>query len=227
MGLGRLIKQGAAALAPRSVMVHGPRNRLEVAVTFDDGPHPEQTPRVLEALAREGASATFFLQGDHAAAWPQCVRDIHAAGHQIANHSYQHIRARARSASEFVADVERTQALLQDIVGQQIARDIRPPYGDITPRTFAALARRGYRLVFWTTDSDDSSVRDPLGLVSHVASLRIGGGDIVLFHEDYAHTAQALPQVLASLRRTGLSMVRIDRLRGAAPATNRATTTAR
>jgi peptidoglycan/xylan/chitin deacetylase (PgdA/CDA1 family) len=205
-------------------MVNGPRNRLEGAVTFDDGPHPEQTPRVLEALAREGVSATFFLQGDNAAAWPQRVREIHEAGHQIANHSYTHIRARERSASEFVTDVERTQALLQDIVGQQIAADFRPPYGDITPRTFAALARRGYRLVFWTTDSDDSTRRDPLDLASHVASLGVAGGDIVLFHEDYAHTAQALPEVLAGLRRAGLSMVRIDRLHGAAPARTRVAT---
>lgn len=212
MGLGRLIKQTAAAVLPRSALMHGNRATPEVAVTFDDGPHPEQTPRLLEVLAQQGVLATFFLQGDHAASWPEWVREIHRAGHQVANHSHSHIRAHARSADTFVREVESTHNLLQDIVGAELARDYRPPYGDITARTFVALASRGYRCVFWTTDSDDSVQRDAQGLVSHVAELKIGNGDIVLFHEDYAHTVKAMPTILSGLRAAGLSMQRVDRL---------------
>ncbi len=212
MGLGQLLKQGSAHLLPRRVVVRGDPAGAQVAITFDDGPHPEQTPRLLEALSQQGALATFFLQGDHAALWPQWVREIHNAGHQVANHSYSHVRARARSAAAFVQDVEKTQQLLQDIVGAELARDYRPPYGDITARTFLALATKGYRCVFWTKDSDDSERRDEDGLVAHVADLKIASGDIVLFHEDYAHTVTAMPAILGGLRAGGLNVQRVDRL---------------
>lgn len=212
MGLGRLIKQGAAALMPRSALVHGDRGSRDVAITFDDGPHPEQTPRLLEVLARHQVKATFFLQGDHAALWPQRVRDIHQAGHQVANHSYSHIRARARPAYTFVQEIEKTHHLLQDIVGAELTRDFRPPYGDITARTFMTLAGKGYRSVFWTIDSDDSDFQQAEPLVAHVAGLTLTGGDIVLFHEDYAHTVAAMPAILTRLASLGLSARRIDEM---------------
>ena len=212
MGLGYFLKQSAAALIPRGALVRGTRARPEIAITFDDGPHPEQTPRLLDVLAREGVLATFFLQGDHAAKWPEWVRKIHLAGHQIANHSYAHIRARDQPVREFVQDVERTHDLLQDIVGVPLARDFRPPYGNITARTFVALATRGYRSVFWTVDSADSFQREVQALVSHISTLNISNGDIVLFHEDYAHTVTAMPAIIAGLRAAGLMPRKVDQL---------------
>ncbi|MFZ2649943.1 MAG: polysaccharide deacetylase family protein [Burkholderiaceae bacterium] len=206
------MKQGTARLMPRSAVVGGDPASAAVAITFDDGPHPEQTPLLLEALSRQGALATFFLQGDHAAQWPQWAREIHRAGHQVANHSYSHMRASDRSAAEFVQEVEKTQGLLQDILGTELARDYRPPYGDITARTFLTLASRGYRCVFWTKDSDDSVQRDADALVAHVVGLKIGRGDIVLFHEDYAHSVAAMPKILRALHAAGLTLQRVDRL---------------
>lgn len=212
MGLGQFLKLGAGRLLPHRVMVHGDCLSPEVAITFDDGPHPQHTPLLLEALARRGAMATFFLQGDHAARWPQWVREIHGAGHQVANHSYSHVRARDRSSAEFVREVERTQQLLQDLVGCELARDYRPPYGNITGRTFLNLAYKGYRCVFWSKDSDDSTQCDVGSLVASVAYLKLGPGDIVLFHEDYAHTIAAMPTILGTLQAAGLTMKRVDRM---------------
>jgi peptidoglycan/xylan/chitin deacetylase (PgdA/CDA1 family) len=212
MQLRHVIKLSAAALWPRRVMLRGSRHGGALAITFDDGPHPQQTPVLLEALAKAGVKATFFLQGDHAAKWPALVRETHAQGHQVANHGWSHTSAKKMQASVFADEVERTQALLQDIVGSPLARDFRPPYGDITPAAFWALARKNYRFVYWTADSDDSHHRDVPSLVSQVASLHARQGDIVLFHEDYAHTVAAMPQLIDVFRASGLAFRRIDGL---------------
>lgn len=216
MSMGSVLKWSAAALWPQRVVLRGPSQGSRVALTFDDGPHPEHTPLLLDVLADAQVQATFFLQGSHAEQWPQLVREIHARGHQVANHAYSHRSARQISAHDFVQEVERTQALLEHIVGGSLARDFRPPFGDTTPHSFLRLARLGYRWVFWSLDSDDSVVRDPEQLALRTESLQAGPGDIVLFHEDYAHSVAAMPRVLASWRARGLNAVRVDALNGAA-----------
>lgn len=213
MSLGYLLKRAAATCWPERVMVRGPVSAGRACVTFDDGPHPQQTPLLLEALAHADTKATFFLQGAHAREWPQLVREIHRAGHQVANHGFSHGSARSLPLGAYVGEVERTQAMLEDIVGCELGRDFRPPFGDTTVRTFVALAKRGYRWTFWSHDSHDSEVRDPQQLVERTAGLNLQSGDIVLFHEDYAHTVAAMPHILAGLRATGLVLVRTDSLR--------------
>ncbi|MDH5625256.1 MAG: polysaccharide deacetylase family protein, partial [Nitrospira sp.] len=99
------------------------------------------------------------------------------------------------------------------IVGCELRRDFRPPYGDTTVRSFVALAKRGYRWTLWSHDSHDSEVRDPQQLVERTVGLNLQSGDIILFHEDYAHTVAAMPRILAGLRATGLALVRTDSLR--------------
>ena len=176
-----------------------------MAVTFDDGPHPRNTPRILDILEAGTASATFFVQGKIAEDHPSLVREIAARGHQIGNHGYSHLDARKASLRAYVREAKQTQDVLQDILGQRIAKIFRPPYGNITGPSFLALAWRGFRFVFWSVDSRDSFIREPSALIEHIDSLRIGGGDILLLHEDYAHTVESLPRILQSLK--GRSLV--------------------
>jgi peptidoglycan/xylan/chitin deacetylase (PgdA/CDA1 family) len=173
---------------------------------------------LLAALAQADAKATFFLQGSHAEQWPHLVREIHREGHQVANHGYSHRSARHLPLDTFVLEVERTQAMLEDIVGCELNRDFRPPFGDTTVRSFFALTKRGYHWTFWSHDSDDSDVRDRDRLASRTAELNLRSGDIILFHEDYAHTVAAMPQILATLHAKGLAVVRTDSLRPGARA---------
>jgi peptidoglycan-N-acetylglucosamine deacetylase len=212
MSFGYLLKRAAATCWPESVMVRGPAGAGRACVTFDDGPHPQQTPVLLDALARADTKATFFLQGAHAREWPQLVREIHLAGHQVANHGFSHSSARSLPLTAYVSEVEQTQAMLEDIVGCELRRDFRPPYGDTTVRAFASLAKRGYRWTFWSHDSHDSDVRDSQQLVERIAGLNLRSGDIILFHDDYAHTVAAMPHILSGLRATGLALVRTDSL---------------
>ncbi len=206
---GRALKHGLATLLPGVILTRGRRRDNRVALTFDDGPHPENTPRILDVLDDHRAMATFFVQAEIAEKYPALVREMSSRGHQIGNHGYSHLDAKQSCLRAYVADTQRAQLVLEDIVGRKLDPIFRPPFGNITGRAFLALAWRGFRFVFWSVDSRDSFIRDPSALTAHVTSQSIGGGDILLFHEDYAHTLASLPRILQSLqdRRLGFTLV--------------------
>ncbi len=210
MGAGRLVKLGLGRMLPAAILMKGARrDDRRIALTFDDGPHPQHTGRILAILAETRVPATFFLHGGQAEAYPHLVRAIHAAGHQIGNHGYSHMRAARGNTCEYVADVLRAQDAIQNVMGATIDRIFRPPYGHLTAAAFLSLMRNGYRTVFWSADSSDSFITDPRRLAAHMESLDIGPGDIVLLHEDYAHTVAALPSVLRSWERRSFGFSRI------------------
>lgn len=213
MGLGRTVKRTLGDLFPSVVLYRGaPVNPPRVALTFDDGPHPETTSRILDAFAQGGHKATFFLQGSEAARSPALVREIHAAGHQVGNHAYSHETPRRLGRRDYVREVLETQQLLEDIVGQRLSPLFRPPYGAVSVATFASLVRRGYRFVFWSRDSGDSDIRDAQALSTRFAATPVRPGEIVLLHEDYAHTVAALPSIIGELERRSCQMVRVTDL---------------
>jgi len=192
-------------VAPAALVQRGPRRRKGCcAITFDDGPHPEQTPRILDCLDEHGARATFFVIGAKVASLPGLTREVAARGHQLGNHGYSHRDARKVALSETRQDVLRTQHLLEDTIGMPIARDYRPPYGRISPLAFLALVQDGFRFVYWSKDSRDYRVKDTASLLTSVRSLDVGDGDILLFHDDYVHTSQAIGAILVELRARGL-----------------------
>ena len=208
MGIGRAVKLALGWAAPGMVLFRGsagPPPRL--ALTFDDGPHADHTRAILDALAACGARATFFLQGAEAARHTVLVRAIHEGGHQVGNHGWSHSRASEVGSRAFVREAVDTQALLEDTLGRQLPRIYRPPYGSVSPGAFLALARHGFRFVFWSLDSEDSFLRDPAELVTKLGKAPVRSGDILLFHEDYAHTPVALPAIAMNLRARGFALV--------------------
>ena len=210
MSARSLVKAAAGTVFPGMLLYRRRSGRdCGVALTFDDGPHPEHTPRILECLASNGAKATFFLQGAEVEKHPALVRAIFAEGHQVANHGYSHSRPASIGTAAYVAEVMRTHELLEHLTGSPVRRDFRPPYGEVNARVFAALVGRGFRFVFWSIDSDDSTFTSAPALASRVAGKRPNHGDIVLFHEDYAHTVDALPQILQGLQARRLAMTAV------------------
>jgi peptidoglycan/xylan/chitin deacetylase (PgdA/CDA1 family) len=209
MSTGAALKDILAALLPRMMLTRGPRRSSRIALTFDDGPHAENTPRILDLLDEARATATFFLQADLAEARPDLVREMFARGHQIGNHGYQHLDAKKAPLRAYVENAQRAQRILDDILGRRLDRIFRPPYGSITGPSLVRLSWAGFRFIFWSVDSRDSFIRDPSALAEHVRSLGVAGGDIVLFHEDYAHTLKALPSILKSLRERSLEFAPI------------------
>lgn len=210
MGIGHYIKRLIGAVFPAMLLMRGHSRARQIALTFDDGPHPAHTLPLLDVLDRAGARATFFLQGSLAAQYPQLAQAIHARGHLIGNHGYAHAAPAALGNAAYVEDALRTQKLLQAIVGVELPKLFRPPYGSITPGIFLKLVQHRFRFIFWTVDSRDSFIRDSHTLETYIERAPIKSGDVLLFHEDYAHTLAALPAILDSLKQRGFTFVTVQ-----------------
>jgi peptidoglycan-N-acetylglucosamine deacetylase len=189
-----------------------------VALTFDDGPHPQGTPIVLEILREANARATFFLAGEQVERRPALAAEIVAAGHRVELHCYRHRNALRLTAREFLEDAECARAAIEEASGQAIA-DHRPPYGIYSAAALRACQRRGWRPVLWSKWGRDWRGRATARSIAHRATASIGGGDIVLLHDaDYysapgswARTAAALPIILEELGNCGLKAVSLRR----------------
>jgi peptidoglycan/xylan/chitin deacetylase (PgdA/CDA1 family) len=186
------------AAVPRTRLIASlPRGDRTVALTFDDGPHPEWTPRVLDALARHGAQATFFVVGARAELQPDIVRRIAAEGHTVGHHSWSHSEPATTPARLLLAENRRTREFLEDLL-KRPARLFRPPHGKLTPRKLLGAWAQGNVLVLWNRDPKDYQVTHASALRTWVATQPLSPGDIVLLHDTNEHTAAALPQMLSS-----------------------------
>jgi len=189
-----------------------PLRPREVVVTFDDGPWPATTPRVLEALRNECVRATFFLVGRRAEAAPALVRRTAAAGHTVATHTYSHPLLNRMSLARAEADIDRGIAAvgraLGSAAGHRVAPFFRFPGFAATPRLLDRLAQRGI-VVFgadlWASDWLPMAPERELALV--MQRLHAAGGGIVLLHDTKAQTAAMLPSLLRTLKRDGYRIV--------------------
>lgn len=189
-----------------------------VALTFDDGPHPQGTPAVLEALREHGATATFFLAGEQVAKRPALAAEIVAAGHRVELHGYRHRNLLRLGVREFLDDAERGRAAIEEASGQAIA-DYRPPYGIFSAATLRAVRRRGWRPVLWSRWGRDWARRATPGSIARRSSSGVRAGDVLLLHDaDYysargswVRTAAALPLILGELESAGLRTVALRR----------------
>lgn len=197
---------------PASAMARG-----EVCITFDDGPDPEITPRVLDLLDREGAKATFFCVGEKAAAFPDIVREIVRRGHSVENHSQRHSGAFAfYGIFRLRRDLESAQAVVSGITGRA-PRYFRAPMGLRSPLLDPVLARCGLRYVSWTRRGLDTVHRNPDKVLRRLVS-GLAAGDILLLHDDGAWRTRdgtpvalaVLPELLGRVRASGLTPVTLS-----------------
>jgi peptidoglycan/xylan/chitin deacetylase (PgdA/CDA1 family) len=193
-----------------------------VALTFDDGPHPQGTPAVLELLREAGAEATFFLAGEQVERRPALVAEIVAAGHRVELHCHRHRNQLRLTPRSLLDDTERARTAIEEAGGQAVA-DYRPPYGIFSASGLRAVRRRGWRPVLWSQwgrDWDREATAESIARRS-VADVR--AGDVILLHDadfysppdSWVRTVAALPAILAALEARGLSS-RLLRRRGAA-----------
>jgi peptidoglycan/xylan/chitin deacetylase (PgdA/CDA1 family) len=173
--------------------------RNEVSLTFDDGPDPEITPRVLELLDQHQAKASFFCVGETAAAHPDLVREIARRGHSIENHSHRHSGAFAfYGLFRLKREVQSAQAIIAGITGRA-PRFFRAPMGLRSPLLDPVLAKLGLRYVAWTRRGLDAIHRDPERVLQRLAG-GLAAGDILLLHDNgYSRTRDGTPVVLAVL----------------------------
>ena len=182
------------------------RNRAAgrvVALTFDDGPDPEMTPRVLDLLRERGVRATFFLVGAKAERHPELVRRIAAEGHDTGIHTWEHAAGfPMRSSWAMTADILRCRESLREITG--VETDLfRPPYGVTNPMVARAVKRTGSRCVGWSIRSLDTLRQRSREAVARRIRRRLGDGKVILLHDDRPGAERLLAMVLNDLQRGG------------------------
>ena len=175
-----------------------------VYLTFDDGPTPAWTPRVLALLARYQARATFFVLGRSAAAHSELVRQEFAAGHGVGNHTWSHRRLTNLSGAQLVAEVNATSTAIRQITGAPV-RCLRPPFATVDAASAEQVRALGLRLVLWDIDTNDW-LRPGTGAIAGRVLGRVRSGDVILMHDgggNRSQTVVALEQVLATLSARG------------------------
>ncbi len=180
--------------------------RIEIALTFDDGPHPEHTPRLLDVLAEAGLRGTFFIVGEQAEQHPQLIRRIADEGHELGNHTWTHGEPSQTSAAQFLNEVARTRRLIQDLTGRD-CRMTRPPKGSLTIGKALGLWRQQQTIALWNIDPKDFSMADSSAMSRWADDYRPRSGDIVLFHDNHSRVIAAVEHLAtnASLRFVTLS----------------------
>lgn len=192
----KLKKQHLLGLLPdRLVQTHGPRHGDVRFLSFDDGPHPEHTPRLLDLLATHGARASFFVVGNRAEKYPAVVERIVAEGHLLGNHSWSHNQFGRMPLRAQVAEIERTDALLASFDHHPRHR-VRPPQGILPLPLFLHLARRQRSIAYWSYDSMDYRGQSVAELAAQLRRRPPQAGDIVLMHDDNARAGDALALLL-------------------------------
>jgi peptidoglycan-N-acetylglucosamine deacetylase len=196
----------------RRVLFAVPTATPQVALTFDDGPHPELTPALLEVLARHGARATFFLLGEPAEARPDLAAAVVAEGHEVANHGWVDRPSALLRAEDFEDDVGRTHRALMVSGADPVF--LRPGSGWVRPSMLRTAARHGYRVALGSVAVLDLDVTDVERQARFVLD-RVQPGAVVVLHEGYAERAGVVPltdRVLTGLRERGLEPVTLSAL---------------
>jgi len=192
-------------------LARGSGTAPEIALTFDDGPHPVFTPQVLDILARYQVPATFFCVGINVAAYPDLVRRVADAGHLVGNHTWSHPYLPDLTRDEVLRQVDATAAAL-GTAGLSTTL-VRPPYGARTPEALTWFAELGLTTVLWDIDTNDWSVPGTAAILDAAATAT--AGSVLLMHDaggDRTQTVAALPRILENLLARGYRPVTVEEL---------------
>ena len=189
----------------------GPSTHPYIAMTFDDGPHPRNTPRLLDMLRHRNIKATFYVIGQNVKMYPDLTRRIVAEGHEIGNHTWTHRKLTILSDSAVREEMTKTRTAIVAATGVQ-PRTMRPPYGALLQRQREMIYKEfGYPTIMWSVDPRDwkrpgvSVVRDRI-----ISNTR--NGSIVLAHDLHKPTVDAMPTTLDGLLGKGFKCVTVSQL---------------
>jgi len=199
------------------ILFHGDASRREIALTFDDGPHPRDTPQVLDVLAKHDIRATFFLVGGSVEQYPHLVKQIHERGHQPALHCYRHIPFPMENASTLKGHLDQSRHAIAKACGisPETIRHVRPPYGFFTRKTLSSLTTWGYRLVLW--DNMPLHFIQPVHWTIKQILENTTSGSVIVLHDGKGHGTKVAPVVdtiVPALKQKGYNFIRIEDMEG-------------
>jgi peptidoglycan/xylan/chitin deacetylase (PgdA/CDA1 family) len=182
----------------KKAIFRGNPDEKKVYLTFDDGPHPEATPMVMEILESHGIKATFFVLGKNAEEYPDLIKQLKEKGHAIGNHGMNHLNGWTSSTSKYVADAMAGKAVTQSAL-------FRPPYGKLTLSQYNALSQTE-KIVFWDVISGDFDITiSPQKVVSNVLE-NTRNGSIITMHDSKKainNLVGSMNEIITSLKKKG------------------------
>ncbi len=184
-----------------------------VALTFDDGPHPKYTPKILDILKEEGVSATFFAVGMNAETYPELIRRIESEGHELGNHTYNHNHVGKMSKETLIEDIRLCTDAIERISGVQ-PQYFRPPEGVCNKDVKEICERDGMTIVMWSVDTRDWA-HTPVSEICENVRCNTKTGSIILMHDfigKNSPTPEALRQIIPILRGLGYEFVTVSQL---------------
>lgn len=181
--------------------------KKRVALTFDDGPHPVYTLKLLEGLKQRGVKATFFVIGVNAVEHPEILQKMSEDGHVIGNHTFSHVQLTCITENKATEEISKTNEIIEECTGKKV-QYIRPPYGSL-PKSLEA--ETNLTPVLWTVDPRDWSVLNTDSIVKHILSC-VKDGDIILLHDIFETSVDAALIIVDKLTKDGYEFVTVDEL---------------
>lgn len=181
-----------------------------VTLTFDDGPHPLYTLKLLAILKKYNVKATFFVVGEMAEKYPELIKAEYKEGHTIGNHTYHHVNLTKIPLNEIREEWQACNDVIQSIIHIEMIY-CRPPGGDYDRHVITAAMEQGLTTVLWTDDPGDyASPGDKV--IERKVLQRISNGGIILLHDGVQQTLDVLPQIIETVRKRGMQFQTLDEM---------------
>lgn len=186
-------------------------SKNQVAITFDDGPHPEFTPKALDLLKKHNAKATFFCIGQQVEKHPEVLKRIIAEGHLVGNHTYSHSKSFGFFSTEkVVSELKKTKQIIKDLTGKELQL-YRPAFAVTNPMIERAVKQLKVSSIGWNVRSLDTTSRSEKMILKRILG-KLSAGDIILLHDTSHKTVNILEQLLLFLQEKNLESVLVDQL---------------
>ncbi|MBE6699463.1 MAG: chitooligosaccharide deacetylase [Ruminococcaceae bacterium] len=189
--------------------------KKQIALTFDDGPHPILTERILKILAQYGVSATFFMVGENVINYPEAAKQVILAGHEVGNHTFTHPHIANLNEKAIFDEIGKCEDALEELCEYR-PHILRTPQGALTPSLERCLLDDDYILVLWSLDTRDWDNKSTACIVQTVLN-NVKSGDIILMHDFIGHnskTPEALEKIIPVLLSQGYEFVTVSELLG-------------
>jgi peptidoglycan/xylan/chitin deacetylase (PgdA/CDA1 family) len=190
-----------------------PAPTKKIALTFDDGPDPTYTAQILSVLAAYNVKATFFEVGEMITAYPDQVRAVFNAGHEIENHSFTHADLTTLSDAQIISEIQNTSDAIFNITGVRPTY-LRPPYGEVNSHVESIIESMGYKTTLWTVDTNDWAEPGTNAIIQAALSGATDQG-IILMHDaggNRSQTVAALDDIIVGLQAAGYELVTLNQI---------------
>ncbi len=208
------VPTGAAVHGGDQLIYHSRKNdRMEIALSFDDGPHPYYTPLILDILSEYGVRATFFMVGENVTYYPTAAEAVAAAGHEVENHTFTHRHFNSMNEHEVRHEIDACEDAIAS-VAERRPHFLRPPEGELNDTIRRVVGSSDYRIVLWDVDTRDWAHTPPAEISRHILDT-VQPGDIILMHDFIGHdspTPEALRMVIPALLSRGYRFVTVGEL---------------